>query len=287
VIRTSSLIGLLVLALLAAAPSPPAAQNDLSRQLIDACVGCRLPHDLHGRDLHGLRFVGSDLREVDFSHANLSGAQFTGANLDGTRFDDANLHEVRFVGVRLRGTSFARADVSGVRFIGASVSQPDLAGEMAHVMLRDCTGCSFRGLDLHGADLHGIRIVGSSLRDAKLAGANLRDARLIGVSAHGADLSRTELGGADLTGASLRDAHLSGATIADAILCTENRDADADGQRTACADLRGVDLHGLDLRAARWCAFADGEQPRSCRSVTRRELLDFAHADLTGAQAPA
>jgi uncharacterized protein YjbI with pentapeptide repeats len=178
--RPPALVVLLVLTLLGALASPPAgAQNDLSRQLVDACVGCRLPHDLHGRDLHGLHFVGSDLRDVDFSHANLSGAEFTGANLDGTRFDDANLREVRFVGVRLRGTSFARADVSGVRFIGASVSQPDLAGEMAHVMLRDCTGCSFRGLDLQGADLHGIRIVGASLRDA----------RLIGIAAHGADIS--------------------------------------------------------------------------------------------------
>ncbi|MEA2689263.1 MAG: hypothetical protein QOD51_1870, partial [Candidatus Eremiobacteraeota bacterium] len=110
------LLTLTVLALVLAVPAAPAlAQDDLARQLISSCVGCRLPKDLHGRDLHGLRFVGSDLRDVDLSHANLRDAEFTGSNLDGTRFDDADLRNARFTGVRLRRTSFARANIEGVR----------------------------------------------------------------------------------------------------------------------------------------------------------------------------
>ncbi|HEV3088090.1 MAG TPA: pentapeptide repeat-containing protein [Candidatus Elarobacter sp.] len=284
-------LALAAAALLLCAPAvPAAAQDNLSRQLIDSCVGCRLPHDLHGRDLHGLHFVGTDLRDVDFSHANLNGAEFTGANLDGTRFDDADLRNARFTGVRLRRTSFARANTDGARFVGASVSQSDIDGAAGRIIIRDCTGCSLRGLDLHDADLRGIKVVGANLNDSKLAGARLNDAKLIGVSARDADLSRTDLRGANMIGASLRDAKLGGATIGDAVLCSENRGYyrdDGVDRRTVCADLRGVDLHGLDFRAARWCSNDGGETPRTCRTVTRQELIDYAHADLTGAQAPA
>jgi uncharacterized protein YjbI with pentapeptide repeats len=289
-------ITLTVLALAVAVPAAPAlAEDDLARQLISSCVGCRLPKDLHGRDLHGLRFVGSDLRDVDLSHANLRDAEFTGSNLDGTRFDDADLRNARFTGVRLRRTSFARANVEGVRFVGASVGQGDIDGAAGRIILRDCTGCSLKGLDMHDADLRGSRLVGASLNDAKLAGARLNDARLVGVSARDADLSRTDLRGANLIGASLRNARLSGATIGDAILCAENHGSyyrDGAEPRTVCADLRGVDLHGLDLRAARYCSNNDREDrdnasARTCRTVTRQELVEFGHADLTGAQAPA
>jgi uncharacterized protein YjbI with pentapeptide repeats len=166
-------------------PAAAVAQDDLARQLINSCVGCRLPKDLHGRDLHGLRFVGADLRDVDFSHANLNGAEFTGAGL------------------------------------------------------------------------RGVKIVGANLNDAKLAGARLNDARL------------------------------AGATVGDAILCADNRGGDDFAPRTVCADLRGADLHGVDLRAARHCSDDERSAARSCRPVTRAELTDLAHADLTGALAPA
>jgi uncharacterized protein YjbI with pentapeptide repeats len=280
-------LALAALALVLAAPAAPAsAQDDLARQLIDTCMGCRLPKDMHGRDLHGLRFTGTDLRDVDFSHANLSGAKFTGADLDGTRFDDADLRNVQFVGVRLRRTSFARANTAGVRFLGASVTQADIDGVAGRLILHDCTGCSLNGLDLHDADLRGSRVIGASLNDAKLTGARLNDARLAGASARDADLSHTDLRGADLVATDLRNARLGGATIGDAILCSENRYDDQGDRRVACTNLRGVVLHGLDFRAARFCT-SDGRDTRSCRAVTRRELTDSAHADLTGAQAPA
>ena len=278
------------LVLLVAVPSAPVnADDDSMRGLIGSCVGCRMPKDLHGRDLHGLHFVGADFRDVDLSGANLRDTEFTGANLDGTRFDGADLRNAHFIGVHLRRTSFARANTDGVTFVGASVSQGDIDGPAGRIILRDCTGCSLKGLDLHDADLRGVKLVGASLSDAKLAGARLNDAHLVGVSAHDADLSRTDLRGANLVGASLLNARLAGATIGDAVLCTQNqgyRDGDGD-RRTVCTDLRGVDLHGLDFRAARFCVHEARDANRTCRTVTRQELIDYGHADLTGAQAPA
>jgi len=285
---------LAVLAMLIAAPQAPAlADDDLARALIGSCVGCRLPKDLHGRDLHGLRFVGSDLRDVDLSGANLRGARFTGADLDGTRFDGADLRDARFLGVRLRRTSFARANTEGITFVGASVSQGDLDGTAGRIIMHDCTGCSLEGLDIHDADLRSAKLVGANLNGAKLAGARLNDARLVGIAARDADLSRADLRGANLTDAGLRNARLSGATIGDAILCSENRNIyygdGADGiteRRTVCTDLRGVDLHGLDFRSARFCTHQDRDENRTCRTVTRRELVEYGHANLAGAQAP-
>lgn len=136
-----------LVAAVALPPAPaPAAQDDLVRQLIDQCVGCRFPKDLHGRDLHGLRFVGADLRDADFSHANLNGAQFTGSDLAGARFDDADLRNARFVGVEFRGTSFARAKVDGVTMRGVRLGPGSIVGADYKRFLRDCGGCDVADL---------------------------------------------------------------------------------------------------------------------------------------------
>ena len=112
---------LTALAFALAVPAAPAraADDDLIRQLINACVGCRFPKDLHGRDLHRLRFVGADLAGVDFSHANLNGATFTGCDLENAKFDDADLRNARFAGTHFANTSFARAKLDGVKMQGA------------------------------------------------------------------------------------------------------------------------------------------------------------------------
>jgi hypothetical protein len=126
------------LALVLAAPAAPvAAQDDLVRQLVDACVGCRFPKDLHGRDLHGLHFVAADLRDADFSHANLHGAQFVGADLAGARFDDADLRNASFVGVEFRGTSFARAKLDGVTMRGVRLGEGSIVGADYKRFLRE------------------------------------------------------------------------------------------------------------------------------------------------------
>jgi uncharacterized protein YjbI with pentapeptide repeats len=257
--------GALALSLIAFA-APAGAHDDIARRLLQSCVGCKLPKDLRGQDLHGIRFVGDDLRDVDFSHANLQDAEFTGDELDRTHFDQADLRNVRFVGVHMHAATFAGARTDGVRFVGISLDRDDVSPDVARLILHDCTGCSLEKIDLHGQDLRGIRIIGANLRDADLSHADLRGSRLIG--------------------ANLRDARLTGATVGDAIICAPNRGDDDDSSRTACANLRGVDLHGVDLRGARWCDDHDDAVPAQCRPVTRDELVHDAHADLTGALSP-
>ena len=152
----------------AATTALAAAADELPRALIDGCVGCRLPHDLHGRDLHGVHVVGSDLRGADLRGADLHDAHFTGANLRDAHLDEANLRGAEFVGANLRGASLARVDLHGSRFIAANLRGATLTG----ATLGDAVVCSandgatdgnptacsnLRGIDFHGLDLRGLR----------------------------------------------------------------------------------------------------------------------------------
>jgi uncharacterized protein YjbI with pentapeptide repeats len=271
----------------------PAVARDATtvRGLLSNCVGCRLPHDLRGADLHDITFVGDDFKGVDLTGANLRGAKFTGDDLEGARFDNADLRDVKFIGISFRNVSFTGAKLDGMTFVGVKVSAGTESAAFERQVLRDCVGCNLESLDLHGQDLRGVRIVGSNLRETNLHGANLRDGNLVGINATSADLSSADLSGSRLVGASLRDAKLNGATIGDAVLCNRSEDNENVGQtgiyrHTSCTDLRGVDLHGIDLRAARSCDNHDSDDASGavdCRPVTRDELITIAHADLTGA----
>jgi len=141
------------IALLVLPPGAPArAEDDLVRQLVNACTGCRFPKDLHGRDLHGLHFVGADLRGVDFSRANLSGAAFVGADLQDARFDDADLRNVRFTGVRFGNTSFARAKTDGIVMEGVRLDARSIVGADYKSFVRGCTGCDLREMSASSAE---------------------------------------------------------------------------------------------------------------------------------------
>jgi hypothetical protein len=140
---------LAALALALIIPAAPArAEDDLVRQLVNACTGCRFPKDLHGRDLHGLHFTGADLRGVDFSRANLNGAVFTGADLADARFDDADLRNARFTGVRFRNTSFARAKVDGIEMTGVRIDARSIVGIDYRRFVNGCTGCDLSEMPL-------------------------------------------------------------------------------------------------------------------------------------------
>lgn len=158
-LRRLALLAALVLLVLP--PGAPAgAEDDLVRQLVNACTGCRFPKDLHGRDLHGLHFVAADLRGVDFSRANLNGASFVGADLQDARFDDADLRNARFTGVRFRNTSFARAKTDGVVMEGVQLDAHSIVGADYKRFLRGCTGCDLREMPLSYAEgrLRGVFI---------------------------------------------------------------------------------------------------------------------------------
>ena len=139
-------LALSVLALTLAVPAAPAgAEDDLVRQLVNACTGCRFPHDLRGRDLHGLHFVGAALRGVDLSRANVNGAVFTGADLENARFDDADLRNTRFTGVRFANTSFARAKLDNITMEGVRLGPGAIVGADWTSFVRRCVGCDLSG----------------------------------------------------------------------------------------------------------------------------------------------
>jgi Pentapeptide repeats (9 copies) len=141
------------IALLVLPPGAPArAEDDLVRQLVNSCMGCRFPKDLHGRDLHGLHFVGADLRGVDFSRANLNGASFVGADLQDARFDDADLRNVRFTGVRFGNTSFVRAKTDGITMEGVRLNARSIVGADYRTFVRGCTGCDLREMSASSAE---------------------------------------------------------------------------------------------------------------------------------------
>jgi Pentapeptide repeats (9 copies) len=157
------------LALVLAVPAPPAgAEDDLVRQLVNACLGCRFPHDLRGRDLHGLHFVGADLRDVDLSRANLNGAVFTGADLENARFDDADLRNTRFTGVRFANTSFARAKLDNITMEGVRLGPGAIVGADYATFLRRCTGCDLTGTAGAPRSYHSYADVERRLRDLAL-----------------------------------------------------------------------------------------------------------------------
>jgi Pentapeptide repeats (9 copies) len=149
--RRLALIAAIALLVLPAA-APARAEDDLVRQLVNACTGCRFPKDLHGRDLHGLHFVGADLRGVDFSRANLNGAAFVGADLEDARFDDADLRNVRFTGVRFGNTSFLRAKTDGIVMEGVRLDARSIIGADYKRFVRGCTGCDLREMSASSAE---------------------------------------------------------------------------------------------------------------------------------------
>ena len=136
-------------------------------------------YDLRGTDLYQVNLshallVSSDLRKIDLINANLHGASLNfaklgGAFLGGTDLSYANLW---------------RADVSGARFD----------------MFRFEDGIEV-GSSLYHADLLETNLAKAHLRKADLRGANLRKA----------NLRETDLTEANLRGARLDGAHFEGA----------------------------------------------------------------------------
>jgi uncharacterized protein YjbI with pentapeptide repeats len=259
------------------------------RSILDRCMGCNLSgKDLHGIDLHGITMIGTNLQRVNFDGAHLSDIRFTGVDLDDANLNNADLRNAHFVGTSLRGTTFLKANLDGATFTGVSLQRSNIIDGDHRGMIRTCTGCNLEGVDLSSADLRSIRFVGANFRDAKFVKSDLRDANLVGANLRSANLDSVQLSGANLVGANMRGASVHGAAFDTVRLCSRNPSYygdDSDRRDTACADLRDVDLHGIDLSHALWCD--EVRNNATCRAVTRAELVDLAHADLSGAIAPA
>jgi uncharacterized protein YjbI with pentapeptide repeats len=101
----------------------------------------------------------------------------------------------------------------------------------------ECTGASFKNVDM----------VGASCRSARLAGCCFLDARLIEADLQDADLSRAII--SDVEVCCLAHAALAGADFERAcVIDSDLHDADAHDANFTGADLRGVDLRGANLR---------------------------------------
>ena len=69
------------------------------------------------------RWVGMDLRGMDFSQNDFEGAEFVNVDLRGASFDYANLRRATFSGCLLEGTTWKNANLQGASF---ECTYPDL-----------------------------------------------------------------------------------------------------------------------------------------------------------------
>jgi uncharacterized protein YjbI with pentapeptide repeats len=254
--------------------------NSEYRQILEHCTGCDVAGiDLHNADLSGVHIVGADMARVNLRNANLRNATFTGVDFNDAVLDGADLRGASFVGASLRGTSFVGAHLDDLRLIGVKVDARNLSSDDRRAFLHTCTGCDLAGLDLGDSDLRDVRLVGDDLANA--------------------NLHHTNLDGSDLAGADLRHGSLQDATLGNMVLCRPNRQVTSSGNtysqthtitfdsdRMGCADLREADLRGTDFSRVRVCEQGDAREDERCRLITRKELTDFAHANLAGAVAP-
>ena len=251
--RTPALFAALVM-LVAALPLATRASEDASDTALNAhCVGCDLSRrDLHGRDLHGARYIGTDLHDADLRGADMRDAKFIGVNLRGAHLERADLRNGAFTGVNFRDVAFAGARLSGVRMTGADFSHDTFAGVDTAALLARCVGCDISYAQLDNADLHDVSMIGSDFHNATLRNAN---------AAH-----------ASLVGAGFRDANLEQASFNGAWIC-------GGSDKPSCIDLTGARVNGADFRNVRWCE----RRADQCRPATLDELRRFTHNQLTGA----
>jgi uncharacterized protein YjbI with pentapeptide repeats len=110
---------------------------------LEACVfrGCDLTRaSLHQAGLRGVRFEGSKLMGIDWSHVSPH---------PELAFIDCNLRYASFVRINLRKASFERCAAREANFLDA-----------------DLTDCDFTGTDLAGSNFQGCTLTGTDFRGA-------------------------------------------------------------------------------------------------------------------------
>ena len=141
--------------------------------------------DLQDTDLRGLRFVGANLSNFDFSATDLSGARlawakftntrfhkvkrggevssakFIRANLDNTDFSETILNRANFSHVKATGTKFIKTYLNHAIFIGVEMFEPE-----------------FNGARLMDVNFIGAVLVEAEMDEAILKNVNFTDAHL-------------------------------------------------------------------------------------------------------------
>ena len=198
--------------------------------------------------------------------ANLSGATFG----TGSSFTDVSLTGALISGASFKGAKFTRVD-----FTGATARNVDFTNADLRDVTSDClVGLTLDGGNFTNARLDGLNLTSASMKTGKftgasLVGANLTLTVLTSTTFSGADLTNAVASKADFTNADLKLATLAGANFTNAILTSVSsgsvigepsklptgwgvRGGYVIGQAASlsAAKLVGVDLSGLDLRAA-------------------------------------
>jgi uncharacterized protein YjbI with pentapeptide repeats len=132
--------------------------------------------DLSGMNLSGVNLSGADLRETNLSGANLSEADLSGAKLHATNLYAAVLHGTRFIGtdlteIELDGRNLSKADLSKT-----DLSRKDLSGANlteANLTEANLTEANFGETNLSRADLIRAILVRTDLRNAILTGCRV------------------------------------------------------------------------------------------------------------------
>jgi len=155
--------------------------------------------------------AGADLRGLDLSGTDLSGANLSGTNLSGANLELAYLFGANLIDANLTGANLNLADLSQANLSGA---------------------------DLSGASLEFANLDIANLRNTWLSSTNFRGANLIAVDFTDAGLPNTSFVGAELSGANFTGGLLQSVDFTDTTLYLVN---------FSLADLRGVDLRGLNL----------------------------------------
>jgi uncharacterized protein YjbI with pentapeptide repeats len=114
-------------------------------------------------------FVGMDITQANFSHADLTKCDFSETRGEAALFLKANMAKTKFRGAFLQQTFFGGSKVAGCDFSNANLN-------MAIFTESDCRHVDFRGVDLSYADMSNADLSG-----ADLSGANLNMAKLHGI----------------------------------------------------------------------------------------------------------
>jgi uncharacterized protein YjbI with pentapeptide repeats len=199
--------------------------------------------DFRGADLRSstwphVRFVRSDLRQVQLGQSDLTGFEMRECLLDELTFSQSRAAGAQIIDCQLSNggagdTDLTRARIQlkapnlGVNFSGARLPDAELVSRLwvspafvqaelprARFVEAVLNYADFGGADLTGAVFRGAHLRGGDFTGARAAGADFTGAVLEGVRFVGADLSRARFDGARLTGKVLFNrAQLDGASF--------------------------------------------------------------------------
>ena len=152
--------------------------------------------DLSGQRLSYLK-EGDPIKNV----ADFRGFHFIGVNLDDCRFDHADLTDAMFCGLPERTATYRNVIFSRCNL------------QASNLLFTTWENCKFLACDLSGVGLHE-----AAFPYTDLTSSNLTNAKLIFTNFESANLTDVRFDGCDLGGVNLRNANLSCASLPDAQL---------------------------------------------------------------------